>query len=201
MTRSVLPAAALACACAIATAGVDLTELRLGPGFWSQPWRLFTAHLAHASATHFALDVGAGVALVLLGASLRSFLWLAPVVAIGVAGARPDLAAYVGLSGVLHGWFAQVAMKRAPWLLLVVGAKVAHELLTGGTTMAALPIGAAPVPEAHAIGLLAGCLGAMEQLRSTGARRKAMAPRSSRASGSDLAEDTSRPGWQRHATR
>ena len=158
MNRACLKAAALALACAVATWWVDPLELRIGPPLSSQPWRLWTAHLAHASATHFVLDVGAGVALVLLGASLASFLWLAPVVAIGVAFARPDLAAYVGLSGVLHGWFAQVAAKRAPWLLLVVAAKVTHELLTGGTTMAALPLGAAPVPEAHAIGLLAGAV-------------------------------------------
>ena len=154
--RNGLQAAALALACAVATLAAGSLELRLGPELVREPWRLWTAHLAHAGAAHFALDVGAGVALVLLGASLASFAWIAPVVALGVLCVRPDLGAYVGLSGVLHAWFAQVARRRAPWLLIVVALKVAWELATGGTTMGGFPLGAAPVPEAHAVGLLAG---------------------------------------------
>lgn len=167
MKSRVGTAAALALACAAATfLFADAFELRLDQSLGAQPWRLWTSQMVHASATHFALDVGAGVALILLGATVSSFLWIAPIVAIGVAMLRPDLAVYVGLSGVLHAWFAQVAMKRSPWLLLIVAAKVTHELATGGTTMGALPIGAVPVPEAHAIGLLVGWLTCLDARRA-----------------------------------
>lgn len=164
MKSRVGTAAALALACAVATfLFADPLELRIGASLGAQPvrlltWRLWTSHLVHAGPTHFTLDVAAGVALILLGASALSFFWIAPVVAIGVAILRPDLTVYVGLSGVLHAWIAQIAMKRSPWLLLIVVAKVAHELATGGTTLGGFSLGAVPVPEAHAVGLVVGCL-------------------------------------------
>jgi rhomboid family GlyGly-CTERM serine protease len=159
---SVRTAAALAIACAVATfLFADPLELRIGASLGTQPWRVWTSHFVHASPTHFALDVGAGIALILFGASALSLFWIAPIVAISVSFLRPDLAVYVGLSGVLHAWFAQVAMQRSPWLLLLVVAKVAHELATGGTTMGNLSLGAVPVPEAHAVGLLVGWLSAL----------------------------------------
>jgi len=157
-------AACLALACGAACSWAGAFELRLGPELWTQPWRLWTSHLVHANATHFLLDVGTCVALVVLGAPLRSFLWLAPTVALGVAATRPDLATYVGLSGVLHGWFVLVAVRRIESrpartaLILGVVAKAAWEVAAGTTSLGGFDMGAQPIPEAHLIGTLSALL-------------------------------------------
>jgi len=167
-------AAALALACAVACWGAGAFELRLGPDLATQPWRLWTAHLVHASPIHFLLDVGAGVALIALGAPLLSYLWIAPVVALGVAATRPDLATYVGLSGVLHGWFVLAVVRTVrpgiarTALLLGVLIKVATELHAGTTSLGGLDLGAVPVAEAHLIGVLAAA--AIAKFRSKPAR-------------------------------
>ena len=66
-------------------------------------WRLWTGHLVHHTAAHFAFDVS--VALLLLCFVRRPLAWLVlpPVVGGVVLLARPHLATYAGLSGVLHG--------------------------------------------------------------------------------------------------
>ncbi|MHC4410097.1 MAG: rhombosortase, partial [Planctomycetota bacterium] len=154
-------AAALALACAVACWGAGALELRLGPELVTHPWRLWTAHLVHASPTHFLLDVGAGVVLIALGAPLASYLWLAPVVALGVAATRPDLATYVGLSGVLHGWFVLAVLRSVrpgiarTALLFAVLIKVVTEIQAATTSLGGLDFGAVPVAEAHLIGALA----------------------------------------------
>lgn len=80
-------------------------------------WRLIIGHLVHASATHLALNLGG---LCLLAAlfprhySLPAWLFVlaASTVAIdvGFVWNEPQLAWYVGLSGVLHGALAAGAM-------------------------------------------------------------------------------------------
>jgi len=158
--------AALVLICAVAYEFGGALELRMGPELWTQPWRLWTAHLVHANAMHFALDVGACVVLLALGAPARSFLWLAPVVALGVAALRPELSSYVGLSGVLHGWFVLIVLRTArpgrlrTALLVGVIGKAVLEMLSGTTSLGGLDVGATPVPEAHLIGALAATAGA-----------------------------------------
>lgn len=77
----------------------------------------------------------------------------------------PDLLAYVGLSGVLHGLFAFGAtseifagIKAGSLLLLGVISKVSYELHFGGSANIAELIGARVAVESHLIGAIIGII-------------------------------------------
>ena len=99
-------------------AALDYRRAAIAAG---EAWRLVTAHVMHLSPTHAALDI-AGLLLVawIFDAELGSRSRVA-VVIVGMAtidaalwGLHPEVDRYVGLSGVLHAWFAAGAMR---WLL------------------------------------------------------------------------------------
>ena len=125
--------------------------------------RVWTCHLVHASLAHAALN---GLALAALAVCLRlRWTWVlvatATATSVGILALRPDVALYVGLSGVLHGVFAAGALRRRrQWLLLPLAAKLAWEQWQG-------PLTPGPVlVDAHLYGAIAGLVaGALSRLR------------------------------------
>ncbi len=139
----------------------------------AEPWRLFTAAAVHWSEGHLAANAVAAVVVAALGWAARlpvaaALAWLVawPLTHLGLL-ARPELAHYGGLSGVLH---AGVAV--AVWWLVAQerGARRAVGVLVGLALIIKLvlerPFGdvlqAAPgwdialAPIAHATGTIAG---------------------------------------------
>ncbi|MDH5502291.1 MAG: rhombosortase, partial [Gammaproteobacteria bacterium] len=135
-------------------------------------WRLLTGHLAHLGWTHLLLN-GAGLGLVwcLVAGSLSLAGW-ALVVLLTIAGIdagflllRPDLAWYVGLSGLLHGLLAAglVAGFRArPLECVVIGlglvCKLTYEQLVGPLPGSAETAGGAVIVAAHVYGASTGTM-------------------------------------------
>jgi rhomboid family GlyGly-CTERM serine protease len=133
-------------------------------------WRLITGHLVHGTAQHLMLNVAG---LILVAAlfqddySWRAYLLIAlfSLVAIDIDFVfyEPQLAWYVGLSGVLHGilaggavaWWRHESKQLALALSAILLGKLAWEYWHG-----ALPLGSglAVVVEAHRYGALGGAL-------------------------------------------
>jgi len=170
----------LAAAAAVATlAGISPRAIDWQPSrALVEPWRALSAVAVHYSALHLAANL-AGAALVgALGAAAGMsapmvWAWAAawPLTQLGLL-ARPDLLHYGGLSGVLHGGAAIVAvqlLQRGPTARRIVGfalaaalvAKVLGEAPWGPQlrTPAGWDITTAPL--AHATGLMAGVLCAL----------------------------------------
>ncbi len=86
-----------------------------------EAWRLVTAHLIHLSARHAVLDIG-GLLMVTwifgsgLGPARQAVAGLVGIVSVdvGLWFFHPEVERYVGLSGMLHAWFAAGA---TGWLL------------------------------------------------------------------------------------
>lgn len=159
---------------ALALFGVAPTALDWQPALaWREPWRAFSAIAVHYSALHLAANlagltlVGAlGVAARVPGTSVAAWAVAWPLTQLGLL-ARPDLAHYGGLSGVLHGGAAVVAVHlicSVPSARRLIGAA-----LLAGITLKVLgeapwgpalrhPAGwdIATAPIAHATGLVAG---------------------------------------------
>jgi rhomboid family GlyGly-CTERM serine protease len=153
-------------------------------------WRLLTAHVAHLGWSHLALNL-AGLALVwlLCGRSLSLRLWwlLLFVCAMGVSGGlmifNPDLAWYVGLSGVLHGMIVAGAVagayqrERDSLLLLVlVTLKLGWEQWHGPMPGSEMSAGGRVVVDAHLYGALSALL-LMAALLAVPAGRRSLAKR------------------------
>ena len=158
--------------------------LALGGDMLADPWRLVTGHLVHADPRHLAWNLGA---LLLLGAVgerwcgltswrfLGLLLFSALAIDLWLWAFDGGLARYCGLSGVLNGLFAALAIElwrssRSPWALaLLLGdlLKIAIEATMGG---ALLPTTSwQSVPGAHLAGLLAGLAWAFRPWRSEAA--------------------------------
>ena len=108
-------------------------------------WRALTAHLVHLNLTHALLNV-AGLVLVawLFQHDLGVLDWAAGgfcaaiAISVGLWVLEPQTAWYVGLSGVLHGWFAlgaarvcEIQRGLGSTLLLALGCKLLYESLQG----------------------------------------------------------------------
>ena len=99
-------------------AALDYTRDAIAGG---DAWRLITAHLMHLTTTHAALDI-AGLLLVAwifdaeLGPRSRVMVVIVGMAAVdaGLWWRHPEVDRYVGLSGVLHAWFAAGATR---WVL------------------------------------------------------------------------------------
>lgn len=169
-----LAAAAVACHLSpSATAWLQFDRAELARG---ELWRLFTAHLTHFGANHLAWDVavlfGLGTvcerhsrirtaaALTLATVVITPVLWLV----------QPHFTLYRGLSGLDCALFGLLAtslfhyrrpLPTAVAVLALFGfaAKCVYELTTAQTFFAA-GHDYAPVPLAHLLGLLAGCIAA-----------------------------------------
>lgn len=135
-------------------------------------WRLLSGHLAHAGLAHWALNM-AGLVVILAiyrqEATARS-LTLVTIALMWWVGAmllllQPDLAWYLGFSGILHGVFAFYALgaalsgDRIQFVALgMLGAKLIYEYFLGGSATTQTLIGVAVVTEAHLYGALGGVL-------------------------------------------
>jgi rhomboid family GlyGly-CTERM serine protease len=147
-------------------------------------WRLLSGHFVHLSLAHLIMNLAALAALALLfSATLKAADWvliaLASALAIdaGLYGFHPDIAWYVGLSGILHGFWLggalQGAMLRQPmmrWLLAILALKLAYEAVFGPMPFSADTAGGPVVVVAHAYGSLGGaawyiCVSLVRRLR------------------------------------
>jgi rhomboid family GlyGly-CTERM serine protease len=135
-----------------------------------QLWRLLTGHLVHLGPGHMLLDVAALLILTLIFAPyLRARDWatvsLLAVVFIdfGLYVFNRDVQWYVGLSGLLHGYWVAGCLfalsggyRQALILLMLVVGKLLYEGLFGGVPMTGDLAGGPVVTEAHFWGALGG---------------------------------------------
>jgi rhomboid family GlyGly-CTERM serine protease len=170
---------ALAVLCITQFVPGDVARLRyertaVAAGEW---WRLLSCHLIHYDALHLAMNLAGLVLLWLLyarDARARDWCIVALASALAIGGGlyfiEPDVAWYLGLSGVLHGVWAAggiAACRRWPLeggvTLALLAGKLAFELVHGPVSSgfgATLPV----LTVAHRLGALGG-LGAAVALR------------------------------------
>ncbi len=168
---------AVAVLIAIATAAQALelvTVLRYDRGAIAagEVWRVLTGHLVHLNGMHLVLNaVGLALVSALVGMHLRLPAWglalliSAATVSAGLWLGTPELAWYVGLSGVLHGLLAAGALvgltERRERLftglvLAVVAAKLGWEQWAGATPGTEAVADGRVVVDAHLYGALGG---------------------------------------------
>ena len=135
-------------------------------------WRLITGHFLHTNTNHFMLNAAALVLLWALHGQYYShinysltFIISAIVCGLGMFWFSPDITLYVGLSGVLHGFFVWGALmdikqqEKTGYLLLIgVVLKVAHEQFYGASTDVESFINATVAIDAHMFGAIGGLL-------------------------------------------
>lgn len=143
-------------------------------------WQMVTGHLVHSNLNHLLLNLAGLLAiwalhgdyyrwrsltiLTLVSAVLNSFMLI---------GLSP-IEHYVGLSGVIHSYFAWGCIQdiqrkeKTGWLLLVglIG-KIIHEQLTGGSLDVAELIETSVAIDSHLFGVLSGLLCAAVMFIST----------------------------------
>ena len=139
-------------------------------GLFSEFWRLWTAHWVHVGWMHYFLNMLAFICLPFIfpRASLWHFvallLALPPLISLSFYFFLPDIEAYAGLSGVLHGAYASIACvhllyKRerrfAAFVLLLILSKLVWENTFGSIGTAQL-IGSPVLVEAHLLGVIWG---------------------------------------------
>jgi rhomboid family GlyGly-CTERM serine protease len=140
-----------------------------------EPWRLLTGHLVHNGWPHLGLNVATAAVVAALFArqvTVAALLACAGGTGAGLLLLSPDVAWYVGLSGVLHGAIA-LGMVRAvragkrAWLagLVLLAGKLAWEHFRGPLAGVERMTGAAVVVEAHLYGALAGALWGLPRRR------------------------------------
>lgn len=148
----------------------DALEYRRAAVLRGQLWRLLTGNLVHLGWVHLARDV-AGLFLIwgLFGRSMdeRSWVWVALAsglaVGLGLLAFSPNIAWYVGISGVLFGVFCAGALGQlrerpvyAGALLLGMAAVIAWTMYAGALPGETSGLAGAVVPEAHLYGALGG---------------------------------------------
>ncbi len=133
-------------------------------------WRLLTAHLTHLNWSHLLLNLLTLWLIRLLfprSPTLQpiSFLWLALATSCGLFVLNPDLQWYLGLSGVLHGYLAWVALhllrhaqSGGGLLAALLLGKLGWEQLLGPMPGSEAMISANVVVDAHLYGSIAGAL-------------------------------------------
>ncbi len=141
----------------------------LESGEW---WRLITAHLVHLGWGHLWLNLAALVVLAVLFDTLMTAAdWIlasvlcALSIDIGLYVLQPEIAWYVGLSGMLHGlWIVgafALIRSDAPLgyaLLLGVAGKLIWEQLVGPLPFSESTSGGPVVVDAHLYGTIGGLL-------------------------------------------
>ncbi len=135
-------------------------------------WRLWTGHLVHFSVQHAVMD---GIALFVAGLmTIRlcgtgrfwlHFLWIAPMISLGLMWWSPTLLVYRGLSGIAVAvmMLAAIALYKAsapsrPWVAffcIVMALKTMAEANGFAMTSANLPAGVQVEWRAHVLGALA----------------------------------------------
>ncbi|WP_148334991.1 rhombosortase [Acinetobacter lwoffii] len=135
-------------------------------------WRLWTAHWVHVSWIHYFLNILAFICLPFIFP--RATVWhfcailliLPPLISLSFYFFLPNIEAYAGLSGVLHGAYVAVACvhllyKRergfAALVLFLIFAKLVWENTIGNVGTAQL-IGSPVLVEAHLLGVIWGVI-------------------------------------------
>lgn len=168
------PAWLVAAACVIIALGGsswhDLLEYRRAAILGGEWWRLVTGNLVHLGVDHLLMDL-AGMALlwILCEPVLAGGRWLtataAGMVAVGVGllWFAPQIAWYVGISGVLHTYWAAGALlllvrrQREAWLLLAgLVAKLVWEHVVGPMPLSEATASGPVVTTAHLCGAVGG---------------------------------------------
>jgi len=140
-----------------------------------QAWRLVTGHLVHADFAHLAWNV-AGLALVawLFAREFRLRDWVVILAAstaavdLGFLLLEPQLARYVGFSGLLHGlaaagvfvWLVRYRDGATAIVAAFLAAKLAWEHVMGPMPFTSQTLALPTIFEAHTYGALGGLLGA-----------------------------------------
>ncbi len=140
-------------------------------------WRLLSAHLVHLGYTHTLLNLAGLAAIVLLirGIGIAWHWWLvvggcaALAIDAGLYWLQPGLHWYVGLSGVLHGYWAAAAIVLAragerisgAVVAVLLAAKLAAEFRFGPGALSVALSGGPVVSEAHWYGMLGGAAGGL----------------------------------------
>lgn len=139
----------------------------IGEGAW---WRLLTAHWVHLSASHALMNLTAWGLIWGYGfEAMNTARWLSATVvsalgtALGIFFFDAEVAAYVGLSGLLHGVLVTVAMVRlrdacrsGGWVLAVVAVKLVWEQWQGPLAGTAALAGGPVLVDAHLFGMASG---------------------------------------------
>lgn len=137
----------------------------IGAGEW---WRLITGNFVHLGWYHWFLnEMGLVVLVLLCPEALSPAVWARRVLLLGIGMSTglyllvPDLPAYVGMSGVIHGLFVlglmpQVLKKDliALGCLLYLLGKIGYELYAGAPVSDEQAIGGSVVTESHLFGSL-----------------------------------------------
>jgi rhomboid family GlyGly-CTERM serine protease len=133
-------------------------------------YRLVTGHLAHTNWTHLGMNAAALLITLLLfpfygrpALLACCVLWNALFISFGLLLLFPEIAWYVGFSGIAHGLLMTGALLSlrepvARLLVLLLVAKVGWEFWSGGGGVSASLIEAPVVYEAHLLGLVAGAI-------------------------------------------
>ena len=135
-------------------------------------WRIISGHFFHSNANHFLLNTAAVALLWALHGQYYSyknylsvFLTSAIVCSLGMYWFSVNIELYVGLSGVLHGFFVWGALmdikhKEKTGYLLLIGviAKIIHEQIYGASADVEILIGASVATDAHLYGAIGGLL-------------------------------------------
>ena len=135
-------------------------------------WRIISGHFFHSNASHFLLNTAAVALLWALHGQyynyknyLLVFLTSAIVCSLGIYWFSVNIELYVGLSGVLHGFFVWGALmdikhKEKTGYLLLIGlmAKIIHEQIYGASADVEILIGASVATDAHLYGAIGGLL-------------------------------------------
>jgi len=156
-------------------AGMELLRFDRNGIAGGELWRLLTGHLTHLGWSHLALN-GAGLILVwyLVGTAYSAVRWLL-IAAVAIATIdvcfwflNPDLAWYVGLSGLLHallvaGILARLDEINAETVILgfLVVAKLAWAQIQGPLPGSEMSSGGPVIVDAHLYGAAGGVLGAL----------------------------------------
>ena len=135
-------------------------------------WRLWTGHWVHVGWVHYFLNILAFVCLPFIFPRVRIWQFAAllfilpPLISLSFYCLLPDIEAYAGLSGVLHGAYVAIAivqlrdLKERGFAGLVLGlilAKLIWENTVGGSSAAEL-IGSPVLVEAHLLGVIWGAI-------------------------------------------
>ncbi|WP_394202252.1 rhombosortase [Shewanella waksmanii] len=148
---------------------LNYQRYEIANGEW---WRLVTGNFLHTNHWHLLMNLAGMWIITLLHAQFYTAKWLALLFfllavleGLGLYLLFPNLIGYVGLSGILHGFFTFGALKeiqtkmKAGYLLLGgVIAKVAYEQYFGATEEVSNIINARVATESHLIGVIAGII-------------------------------------------
>jgi rhomboid family GlyGly-CTERM serine protease len=133
-------------------------------------WRFISGHFLHTNANHFMLNAAAIVLLWALHGQYYShknylviFMTSAIICGLGMHRYSLDITLYVGLSGVLHGFFVWGALmdikhrEKTGYLLLIgVILKIIHEQFYGASAEVEALIESSVATDAHMFGAIGG---------------------------------------------